>query len=77
MQLGRLVAFHDLGTRSPEGQLVGGVVLEERQPDHDQEHRHQTDVQVLEQDNREHDIEQPEQETREEHPQGEPGVATV
>src|SRR5436305_1391863 len=72
----RLVAADDLGARGPEGELVGGEVLEEGQPDDDHEHRDQADVQVLEEDDGEDDVEQPEQGARDEHPQRESCVAT-
>ena len=77
MQFGRLIPLHDLGPGGSQGELVGGVVLEEGEPDHDQEHRHEPEVQVLDQDDPEHDVEQPEQEARGEHPEREPSVATV
>ena len=57
--------------------LSGGVVLEERDPDHDHEHRDEPDVEDREEDDREDDVEQAEHRPGEEHPQRETGVATV
>ena len=61
MQRGRLLAGDDLRAGGGERELVRGVVLEEREPDDDHEHRDEPDVQDLEQDDREDHVEQAEQ----------------
>ena len=61
VQLRRLVALDDLRAGGAQRELVGREVLEEREPDDDQEHRDEPDVQELEQDDGERDVEQPEQ----------------
>ena len=60
-----------------ERELVGGEVLEEREPDDDQEHRDEPDVQDVEQDDGEDDVEQAEQAAREEHARREAGVTAI
>ncbi len=44
VQRGRLLAADDLRAGGLEGELVRGVVLEEREPDDDQEHRCEPDA---------------------------------
>jgi hypothetical protein len=77
VELGGFLARNDLRARGCERQLVGGVVLEERDADHDEQRRDQGDVQHLEEDDGENDVEQPEEPRRHEHPQREAGVAAV
>ena len=77
VQLGRLLTVDDLGAGCSERDLVGGVVLEDRDPDHDHEHRCEPDVQHVEEDEREPDIQQAEQPAREQHPQREAEIASV
>ena len=62
---GRLLAGDDLRACGGEGELVGGVVLEERETDDDQEHRREPDVEDAEEDDGEDDVEQTEQRRRE------------
>src|SRR5439155_12265527 len=76
VQFRRLVALDYLRAGGGERELVGGVVLEEGQANHDHDHRDQADVQDLEEDYGENDIEEPEQEAREEHPRRETRVAS-
>ena len=77
VQRGRLLAAHDLRAGGGEGDLVGGVVLEQRDADHDQQHRREADVEEREQDDGEDDVQQAEQARREEHPEREAGIAAV
>ena len=67
----------DLRAGGGEGELVGGVVLEEREPDHDHEHRREADVQDREEDDGEDDVEQAEHRRGQDHAQREAGVASV
>ena len=60
-----------------EGELVRRVVLEEREPDDDQEDRDETDVQNVDEGDCEDDVEQAEEAAREEHPEREAGVAAI
>ena len=76
VEVGRLLGGDDLRAGRGERELVGGVVLEERHADDDHEHRPEPDAQHAEEDEREDDVEQPEQRAREEHPQRKPSIAT-
>ena len=76
VQRGRLLATDDLGAGRGERELVRGVVLEDCEADHDDEQRGKPDVEEIEEGNSEDDVEQAKQAAREEHPQGEPPVAT-
>src|SRR5581483_4147254 len=76
VQLRRLVRRDDLRAGRGEGELVGRVVLEEREADHDQEHRREPDLQDAEEHDGEDDVEEPEQRAREEHPQRKPPIPT-
>ena len=77
VQRGRLLAGDDLRAGGGERELVRREVLEEREPDDDQEHGRETDVQHLEEDHREDHVEQAEEARREDHPQCQTGIATV
>ena len=77
VQLRRFFLAHDLRAGGCEGELVGGEVLEDGEPDDDQEHRNQADVQNLEQDYGEAHVQRAEQRACEQHPEGKTGVATV
>ena len=76
VQLGRLLGRDDLRAGGSERQLVGGEVLERGQPDDDQEHRREPDVQDLEEDYGEHDVERAEQERRRDHARRQAEVAS-
>ena len=67
----------DLRARGAQRELVRGVVLEERQPDDDQEHRHEPDVEDVEEDDGEDDVEQAEQAAGEEHARREACVTAI
>ena len=60
-----------------EGELVGGVVLEERQPDDDQQHRDEPDAQDVEQDDGEDDVQQAKQATGQEHARREACITAI
>jgi site-specific DNA-cytosine methylase len=77
VQLRRLVALDDLRAGGGQRDLVGRVVLEEREPQHDHEHRREPDLQHREQNNSKDDVQQAEQGCRQQHPQRETGVASV
>ena len=77
VQLGSLVTLDHLRARGLEGELVGGEVLEERDPNDDHEHRDEADTQNVEENDRKDDVEEPEQRAREEDSERKTGVATV
>ena len=61
---GASLCVDDLRAGGLQRELVGGEVLEERQPEDDHEHRDEADVQHREQDDREDHVEQSEQARR-------------
>jgi hypothetical protein len=72
-----LVGPDDLRSGGGERDLVRGEVLDERDPAHDHQHQDEPRVQDVEENERERDVQQPEQRAREEHSQREPGVTSV
>ena len=77
VQLRRVVRRDDLRAGGLESELVGRPVLHDRQADEDHEHRHEPDVQRIEEHECEYDIEQAQEPARGEHPQRQPSVAAV
>ena len=59
-----------------ERELVRRPVLNDREPDDDDEHRHEADVQCAEQHERENHVEQPEQTAGQEHAHREAEIAS-
>ena len=74
---GRLLAADDLRARGAQRELVGGEVLEEREPDDDQQHRHEPDVQDVEEDHRDDDVQEAEQAAGEKHARREASVTAI
>ena len=77
VQRGSFLGAHDLRAGGAEGELVRRVVLEERDPDHDHEHRDEPHVQVVEEDDGEQDVEQTQEAGREEHAEGQAGITAI
>ena len=77
MERGSLLARDDFGARCGERQLVRGVVLEDREPADDQDHRDEPDVQDLEEHDREDHVEQAKEARREDHANREAGVPSI